>query len=1350
MSTFPDIRIEGGLLGPDVLEELVAGELSGQKPANFGLDGRRSLTDEIAAVFADARSLWGVFQRRLERLPESDLGTSLTRDAWVVPFLSLLDYKLQYNPRAYEVDGLTFAISHRAGENEDAPPVDIVGAGQKLGVVAPSGRPRLAPHSLVQEYLNRTEFLWGVVTNGRTLRLLRNSTFIRKQAYIEFDLETILEEQHFQDFAVFYRLLHRTRLPRGLSDAESCLLEQYYRQSVEQGGRVRKGLRNGVEACLQGLANGFLRHPANGELRERVSGNSSASHLAPTELYRQLLRIVYRFLFLLVSEDRGLVSANPIYREHYGIARLRRLLDSRAAYTHHDDLWQSLRVLWKVLSNERLAALLGAAPLNGELFAPLTLDRYTISNRALLEAFWNLAWYQENSAPPRRVNYAALDVEELGSVYESLLEYHPHIDVTGGTPVFDLAPGSERRETGSYYTPPELVGELIRSALDPVIEDRLNAARTQAEKETAILSIRVCDPAAGSGHFLLAAARRLGKELARIRSGEDEPAPERVRESIRDVVAHCIYGVDKNPLAVELCRVALWLEAHAEGKPLTFLDHHIRLGDSLVGIADLEKLREGIPDAAFKPVSGDDRAAAREAKRQNAVERQATLFHGSFTDALRRIAEPLRKLEAMPEDTLEQVREKVEASRRVEQSAEFEQLRLACDVWTAAFFQKYPNGENGPVTTQALHEALSRGQVPDPQLAGFVLRAGHDGRFFHWPLAFPEVFASGGFDVVLANPPWERIKLQEEEFFASRDSEIARAPNKAARERLINSLPQRNAGLAAEFADAKHKAEAGGKFVRVCARFPLNGKGDINTYALFAELGRSLLSSQGRAGMIVPTGIATDDTYKDFFADLNGRHGLVSLYDFENREGLFPEVHRSYKFSLLTMSEKPVDCGDFAFFSTRAEHLRDPRRRFTLTPEDFALLNPNTRTCPVFRTRADAELTRKLYQPAPVLVNVRRRENPWGTRFLRMFDMSNDSGLFQTSPGDGLVSLYEAKMIHQFDHRWATYDVGETRDCGDGEKQDPSYMVRPRYWIASSEVEERLKQYDSEGNLVWSWEHPWLLGFRDIARATDERSAIFSLISRVGVGNNAPVLLTGGTACPTSVACLLANLNGLVLDYVARQKIGGTHMNFFLVNQLPVLLPDAYRQDEIRAVAPRVLELVYTAWDIKPFADDVWRGSDENLRALIECQWKGNRAATGGHELSAPERAEIAEDGVPLAPFRWDENRRAQLRAELDAYYTVLYGLNRKQLRYILDPADLTRRELQDILDPREEVGDPLDDRAYRERVAQSDYPGETFRVLKEKELARYGEYRTRRLVLEAFERLAPDVPERSVVDDRH
>lgn len=748
MNAYPSLRIEGGLFGPDLLEALTRADLTGQKAPDFGLPPRRVLTEEIAGLYHDARAQWQIFRRRLERVPESDLATSETRDLWVIPLLRLLGYDLQYQPRALERDGLTFAISHAlvpAPVLEQPTPVHIVGWRQELGRLAPSGRPRLSPHALVQEYLNRSEALWGLVTNGRTLRLLRDSTFVRRQAYVEFDLEGLFEEERFADFVVLYRLLHRTRLPAA-GRAEECRLEQYYQQSIEQGGRVREHLREGVEECLTLLANGFLGHAGSAALRTWVQREGALA------LYRQLLRLVYRLLFLLVSEERGLMGQSRLYLESYGIARLRRLTENRAAYTDDVDLGLGLRALWAVLADEQLAALLGVPPLNGELFAPQALDEALITNRELLTAFWQLAFYD---SPPRRVNYAALDTEELGSVYESLLELHPVIEWRGNCPLFQMeARGEERRSTGSHYTPPELVAPLIQHALEPVLQERLTACRTPAEKQVAILNLKVLDPACGSGHFLLAAARRLGKELARLRSGEDEPAPEAIHQGVRDAITHCIYGVDKNPLAVELCRVALWLEGHEPGKPLTFLEHHIRHGDSLAGLRDLGALEDGIPDAAYKPLGSADRAQLTEARKRNARERAAPLFQHSFvSQALSEFAAALRQLAEMPEATIEQVRAKRAAYQRAQDSPEFQRLQLAADAYLAAFFQPFP-ATPALVTTAAIHEALSRGALPDPRLAGAVLTTRTDRAFFHWALAFAEVCAPGGFDVILGNPPF--------------------------------------------------------------------------------------------------------------------------------------------------------------------------------------------------------------------------------------------------------------------------------------------------------------------------------------------------------------------------------------------------------------------------------------------------------------------------------------------------------------------------------------------------------------------------------------------------------------------
>ncbi|HQJ11773.1 MAG TPA: N-6 DNA methylase, partial [Anaerolineae bacterium] len=1130
MNACPSLRLEGGLFSPDLLEALARADLPGQKPQDFGLPPRRALTEEIAAVYHDARALWQVFQHRLERLHEGDLATSETRDSWVIPFLRLLGYDLHFQPRALDLDGLTFAISHLLSSPlpsslsplPSAFPVHIVGYRQELGRLAPSGRPRLSPHALVQEYLNRSEALWGLVTNGRTLRLLRNSTFVRRQAYVEFDLEGLFEEERFADFVLLYRLLHRTRLP-GDGRPEDCLLEQYYQQALEQGGRVREHLREGVERCLTRLANGFLCHPDSTGLRNALREREAASSSPALALYRQLLHLVYRLLFLLVSEERGLMGQNPLYLESYGITRLRRLTENRAACTEDVDLWLGLRALWATLADEQLAAFLGIPPLNGELFTHQALDEACITNRDLLTAFSYLAFYD---SPPRRVNYAALDTEELGSVYESLLDYHPAVTFdAAGRAHFELAPGSERKSTGSYYTPPQLVNELVRSALEPVIEERLAQVREaiKDEKESALLSIKVCDPACGSGHFLLAAARRLGKELARVRTGEDEPAPEQMRAAVRDVVAHCIYGVDKNPLAVELARVALWLESHAEGKPLTFLEHRLKCGDSLVGVFDLSVLEAGLPDEAFAPLAGDDKKLAASLKRQNQAERegQLTLFDRHFDFDLSAAVHLGEELDAIPDDSPEQVRRKRARYEARQSAPDWRRQKEACDLWTAAFFQEFrPRGVGGEgfVTTETVRNRLA-GRPVQPQVLAQAIALADEGHFFHWPLEFPEVFVQGGFDIVLGNPPWDQIQFDDREFFQRTSPHIANAENMARRKEMIENLKIRDADLYQHYKSAQRQDDCYKRFIHLSGRFPLTSYGRLNLAPLFAEQIRHLLNKHGRAGIIVPTGIATDAFNQFFFADLVEKGQIVSLFDFENREGIFPGVHRSYKFCLLTLSGEQENARGsspltLSFFATRAEHLRDPRRIFSLTRADIARINPNTRTLPVFRTRQDADLTRAIYARVPVLVNEALKENPWDVRFKLMFMMNTDSHLFRTRQElertgwqlqghcfvrgeETYLPLYEAKMIWHFDHRFGTYDGVSDRasthlPTPDARQHaDPNFLILPWYWVDAAEVRARLGK----------WQHGWLLGFRDVTNATNERTAIFSLLPRVGVGN---------------------------------------------------------------------------------------------------------------------------------------------------------------------------------------------------------------------------------------------------------
>jgi hypothetical protein len=763
----------------------------------------------------------------------------------------------------------------------------------------------------------------------------------------------------------------------------------------------------------------------------------------------------------------------------------------------------------------------------------------------------------------------------------------------------------------------------------------------------------------------------------------------------------------------------------------------VKVGNSLVGVLDPGALARGVPKEAYEPKAGDEKEAAKGARKANemALKGIQDLYQADFSPGKEGDwAGDLERLARRPEDTPEQVAAKAREYEDLRERETLKRLFLASDLWTAAFFQ--PLRGKGPfITTEHVWTALRGGKL-SPEVERLARELSERHRFFHWWLEFPDVLERGGFDVVLGNPPWEKVKLEDKQFFADKAKEIAEAENAAKRRRMIAALEKENPALFKAYQEALAEAEAVSGFLRHSGRFPLTARGDINTYPLFAELGRSLLHPRGRMGMVLPTGIATDDSSKEFFGDVVERGQLAALLDFENREGLFSGVHRSYKFSVFVLrgGESP-EPAKLLFFATRPEHAEDPGRLFTLSPEDFALLNPNTKTCPVFRTRQDAELTLAIYSRVPVLWREEPEENPWGVRFLRLFDMSNDSHLFRTREdleGQGFrlvgnrfvrgeevyLPLYEAKMFWHYDHRFATFAGKDTRDVEPGEKEDPAFLPLPRYWVPKEETEARLREA--------GWERRWLLGFRNVTNATNERTVVVSRLPLAGVGNSAPLLLPF-LGLPSLL--LEANLSALVLDYVARQKVGGTNLNFHYIKQFPILPPDRYTPKDLHFIVPRVLELAYTAWDLAPLAQDVWEEADEGLREAI-------RAWVAGARLHPDTPPEWVEGPYPFPPFVWDEERRALLRAELDAYYARLYGLNRKQLRYILDPQDLTPRELEDILSDYEEVKDPLDEEAYRKRVEKSAFPGETFRVLKDKDIRRYGEYRTRRLVLEAWERL--------------
>lgn len=1272
--TYTTYRSEGGLLPEDILLQVLDPQQVDQRAKAFGFSTEAELEAELNRAWTEARSAWRSMQLSLHRVVGSDTG--VTRDQWLRPLLRVLGYELEYQSQAATVQesGETYHISHRCG-GPDGLPVHLVGFSTPLGQKT-KGQKR-SPYAVVQEYLNRSDHVWALLSNGSKLWLLRATQRVARPSFIEWDLAAMMDGGHYDDFRALYRLCHATRLPMSADAAPTSWIEQYASRAHSEGGRIRDGLRDGVKEALDTLGNGFLQHAANGALRAAAASGA----LTASDYYRELLRLIYRLLFLMVAEERGLLLPEGedaaatafIYREAFGMERLRGLVDHharRSMPSGFSDLWQGLLATFDLFTSHAAGASpLPIPPLNGQLFSEDALPHLVaaeLDNHELLKALRPITILPGNDA--RRVNYAALDVEELGSVYESLLDYAPQLQQDGERWEFQLSAGSERKSTGSYYTPPELVGALIESSLSHLIEER----KREPDPVSALLSLTVCDPACGSGHFLLAAARALARAVAQARFNELEPAPDQFREALREVIEHSIYGVDKNPLAVDLCKVALWIEGHTPGQPLSFLDHRIRLGDSLVGVLELQTTDVSVPDGAFAVKTGDDKVVAQRLKKRNMAEKKG-VQHFETLDSraadswhLDALAQSYSDLDRMPSHTVEGVHAKASQYQRSRDlnpvwQHDWERANLS----VAPFFATLTvENESRVPTTVHLQQAARDQEVPR-EVAGYVNDLASRHHFFHWPLEFPEVFHRGGFDAVLGNPPWERVKLQQKEWFQTRRPEVAQADNRARRVESIERLQEDDPTLWTAFQEASHEAEAASGFARTSGRFPLGGVGDVNTYALFAELARDMMGPRGMAGVVVPTAIATDYTYRAFFGDLLKERQLRSLYDFENRAKLFPGVHRSYKFGLLTLDRRPVERARFGFFLEHVEDLGDPDRVFGLTGTDLVQVNPNTVTCPVFRTRADAEITAGIYRRVPVLINEGTQENPWGIHFATLLHMSNDSHLFRSEPAPDRVPLYEAKMMHQYDHRWGTYDGGDIRDTTDAERRDPHFRVTPQYWVETREVEDRVPA---------EWHHQWFIGFRNIARGTDVRTVMAAVMPWAGVGNSAPVLLPL-TAVPLA-GLLLASLNAVVTDYVARQKVGGANLNFYLLKQFPILPPDAYAPEDVAFIAPRVVELVYTAWELEPFARDM---------------------------------------GYEGPPFAWDPDRRAVLRADLDGYYAHLYGLNRTELQYILDPA----------------------------AVKGPEFPSKTFPTLKRAEQKAYGEYRTERLVLAAYDALAQRFRER-------
>lgn len=1374
---YTSIHIYGHLLSDDILHNIERDNTyEGNREQDFAMD--IPVSAAIDYVWSSLRNDWSFYKERAnnERLVNKDpYGTRRARDL-MERLLQSLGYTLDRQATNIEVAGTGYDITYTCQQLGKMPFI-VIGEGIhadgsidtldkcSLDYRAKGGMRKKSAHATMLEYLNATENVYGIISNGQILRLIRNSGQLVKLTYIEFDLRRMLEEDKYTEFCLMFRLLHASRFH--VNGDEPCVMERWFNMSIESGNRIRNGLSLAVQKTMETIGNAVLTSEGKGNEDLRKAFTEGTMDAA--KLNKELIHFIYRLLFLFIIEERGLVYQIPdspdapdykqlcawqdIYKKFYAASRLRHL--SELAYLkqrQYFDLWQGLMDTFHLFEPDTFGERLGIKPLGGVLFGRETLHwlkQCQVSNHDVLTAFSALNEFTDERQQRVKINYSSLDVEEFGSVYEGILEMRPFVQpgVSAADWQFGFVGGLDRQSTSSYYTRPDLVQNLIKTTLEPVIKEKISHLSTTEEKVKALLNMKICDAASGSGHIVLAMARTIAWYICTLRTGEDNPASLDYRQALREVISRCVYAVDYNPDAVELCKVVLWIEGYCAGKPLSFLDHHIRCGNSVLGVSALQMLIDGVPD---KALTAEDKDTLKALKKMNqeaikavngdSGNEQLLGLENSFgveniTTAQIGLADKIRFINHLPEDTLEEEIIKQERWKELMDSARVDCLRRACDIYTYAFYNTVKHEEiikekedvNGkwqlepevPYTKTVIRalqeidamECLEKGKpLPTYYLqlsADFkteVKRMADEQRFFHWCVEFPEVFAANkGFDVMCGNPPWDKLQMEEEKWFAGKNNDIVKAANQADRKKKISQLEAEDPILYQEFQKACNAIASQSNFVKNSGRFPLTAVGKLELSSLFAEL--CLSFTKDAWGLVLPTGIAVNDSNKYFFSKLIDENRLISLYDFENREKLF-DIDSRFKFCLITAGKAQAEPRTVSggFYLTRIDHLLDPRRIYTLRTDDFARFNPNTKLCPIFRTAKDANLTAKIYRKAPILINDETKENIWGIRFMMMFNMASASSVFRTRKqldelggqlqrdsyiveNDVYVPLYEGKMFWLYNHHYASfpneYEVEKRPSSINSTPYsilaDSCSSIAPWYWVNKSLVDSRLIDCDKEGNVRWKWEHSYYIAFRDVARAADARTCIASLMpSGIAAGDKAPLVFTSRSLIPS--ACFAAMLSSLVFDYVARQKVGGSSMALFIMKQQPTLTPDQIPSAMQWQIVKRVAELCYFNHDMDGWASELWE------------------------EMSEEQRSELPQLGNQQ-PWIYNPERRAILQAELDAIFAHLYGLNTEDLRYILDPED----------------------------VCGKGCINETFRVLKDNELRQYGEYRTKRLVLEAW-----------------
>ena len=1362
----------GSLFADDLLVERVAELAAWREFDTGGVDAFEQALRAIADGFP------------VERQPNE----SQTEDDLIWPVLralgwadSLRQQNLEPRGRQQVPDGLLFADEaakrranavHAEWERYRFGAAVVESKRWRQPLDSRSGRPdeRTAPSSQILRYLRRVDDLtqgalrWGVLTNGAQWRLYWAGAQSVSEQFFEIDLAaalglsgseggpfTLSDEERRRELILFALFFAPAAFSPGVADART-----FHQRALDEGRLYQERVTAGLSQVVFGEV--FPR------LARAIASAAPDAPLA--EVRDAALTLLYRLLFILYAEDRGLLPVNDGRYDDYAFrSRVREDVGRRrerlgAFSPAGSKYWCAVDDLCRIIGGGDPA--IGLPAYDGGLFDPARaplLARVRLGDDVMADVVDALS-FERTVGGRRYINYRDLSVRQLGSIYERLIEHEVAHAADGGEDVVVRLNVFARKDSGSYYTPDALVGLIVDETVGPLIDARIDAfgARAQAlarsrrrkpgqldelrplDPAERILDLKVCDPAMGSGHFLVGLvdylADRVIAAMAEAEAALDgyvSPLAARiddVRRTIlknaetfgwavdgaqlddrrivrRMVLKRCVYGVDKNPMAVELAKVSLWLHTFTAGAPLGFLDHHLRCGDSLFGAW----VHQGFDAAAG-----------------------GTLFLHEPLNRASRAARSMRTIEDLTDAEIAEAEQSAgffaEMDEMTSPLASFLSLAHAFDWLTGLddadrqVWGEFLSAIFGDPVEIAAERASASGSVKRTErLARLLARLREvigEQRFLHWQVAFPGIWRDwearerqGGFDAVIGNPPWDRMKLQQVEWFAPRRPEIAHAPRAADRKRMIEELRRRGDPLDAEFRRANERAGRAAHIARKGGDYPLLANGDVNVYSLFVERAMALLNPEGVMGLLTPSGIAADKAAARFFRGVSTEGRLRALYDFENRKVFFPDVHASFKFCVFVAGRSPrPDPARCAFFLQDVSELVDPDRCFPLAADDFARVNPNTGTAPVFRTRRDAEITTAIYGRLPVLVDRSDggETKTWPVKYERMFDMTNDSGRFRRadeleekegawrvgmdrsgggetkawpvrystmfhmtndsdrfrradelegkegawrvggnrfdSPVGPWLPLYEGKMVQAFDHRAASVVVDPARLHRPGQPEaataeqhrDPAWLPGPQYWIEDARVPAGFR---------------WFVGWKDVTAPTNVRTIIAAVVPRSGVGNTFPVLLPADDVDQAAYAAvaplILANLNAVVLDYVARQKVQGQHLNLYIVEQLPVVPLDRY--DTVRfgsksaaeIVRDAVLELTYTAHDMAPFARDL------------------------GY-------VDAAGDVQP--PFGWDEERRLRLRAKLDAVFFLLYGVTaRDDVRYVYSTFPIVERQ---------------------------------------------------------------------------